>query len=83
MRQVPKEEAKAYAEEAGLLFFETSAKTGEMVSEVFTEIGEFRNAAPYGFQAHLLPCNSLALDAPTSNSPACTLFLSLHSENSY
>ena len=40
LREVPKEEAKAYAEEAGLLFFETSAKTGEMVSEVFTEIGQ-------------------------------------------
>ncbi len=39
LRQVPREEAQAYATEAGLLFFETSAKTGEGVVELFTEIG--------------------------------------------
>jgi hypothetical protein len=39
LRQVPKEEAQAYATEAGLLFFETSAKTGEGVVPLFTEIG--------------------------------------------
>jgi Ras-related protein Rab-5C len=37
-REVPTEEARAYAEEAGLLFFETSALTGENVLELFTEI---------------------------------------------
>ena len=39
LRQVPREEAQAYATESGLLFFETSAKTGEGVVEIFTEIG--------------------------------------------
>lgn len=42
-RKVSTEEAKAYAEEEGLLFFETSAKTGHNVPEVFTAIA---NAIP-------------------------------------
>jgi Ras-related protein Rab-5C len=42
-RKVPSKTAKAYAEEEGLLFFETSAKTGERVAEVFTAIA---NAIP-------------------------------------
>jgi Ras-related protein Rab-5C/Rab family protein len=39
LREVPTEEAQAYATEAGLLFFESSAKTGENIVELFTEIG--------------------------------------------
>ncbi|KAK4639663.1 Vacuolar protein sorting-associated protein 21 [Podospora bellae-mahoneyi] len=42
-RKVTIEEAKSYAEEEGLLFFETSAKTGYNVTEVFTAIA---NAIP-------------------------------------
>ncbi|KAJ1665649.1 Vacuolar protein sorting-associated protein 21 [Coemansia sp. RSA 1813] len=37
-RQVDASTARAYAEEAGLLFLETSAKTGKGVVETFTEI---------------------------------------------
>lgn len=37
-RKVSLKEAKAYADEENLLFFETSAKTGHNVSEVFTAI---------------------------------------------
>ena len=42
-RRVPAKTAKAYADEEGLLFFETSAKTGMNVPEVFTAIA---NAIP-------------------------------------
>jgi Ras-related protein Rab-5C len=42
-RKVPTAEAKAYAEEESLLFFETSAKLGTNVTEVFTAIA---NAIP-------------------------------------
>lgn len=38
-RQVPEEDARAYADEAGLVFMETSAKTSKNVDVMFTEIG--------------------------------------------
>lgn len=42
-RKVATKTAKSYADEEGLLFFETSAKTGQNVPEVFTAIA---NAIP-------------------------------------
>lgn len=42
-RRVSAKEARDYAEEEGLLFFETSAKEGTNVQEVFTAIA---NAIP-------------------------------------
>jgi GTPase SAR1 family protein len=41
-RQVTQEEAQKYAEEEGLMWSETSAKTGEGVADIFTAIGAFR-----------------------------------------
>jgi len=38
-REVETEEAESYANEAGLSFYETSAKTGANVKEIFTELG--------------------------------------------
>jgi Ras-related protein Rab-5C len=38
-REVPTEEAKAYANKFGMLFIETSTKEGDGVRDVFTEIG--------------------------------------------
>ena len=37
-RAVPKEEAEKYAEENGMMFLETSAKSNEFVKEAFTEL---------------------------------------------
>ena len=39
-RQVTQEEAKKYAEEEGLMWSETSAKSGDGVQEIFTEIAK-------------------------------------------
>lgn len=52
LRQVPREEAEAYAQEAGLLFFETSAKTGDGIVEMFTEIGEYIHCFQFRTYAH-------------------------------
>lgn len=41
-RDVEYEEAKQYAEENGLLFMETSAKTAMNVNDIFLAIGEFQ-----------------------------------------
>lgn len=44
LRQVSTAEAEAYAKESHLLFYEASAKTGQNVGDLFTEIGEFLDA---------------------------------------
>ena len=44
-RQVTQEEAQKYAEEEGLMWAETSAKSGEGVTEIFHSIGGFHKFA--------------------------------------
>ena len=41
-RQVTQEEAQKYADEEGLMWGETSAKTGQGVQDIFTSLGAFR-----------------------------------------
>ncbi|RKP07096.1 ras-domain-containing protein [Thamnocephalis sphaerospora] len=61
-RQVPAEEARAYADESGLLFFETSAKLGHGVQEVFNEI-----ARKIPIDQMLMPSRSGRAGMPGSN----------------
>jgi hypothetical protein len=69
LRQVPREEAQAYAAEANLLFFETSAKTGEGVVEIFTEIGSY---CPYLKCRRLLNVGLSQEDSYRTHTGICT-----------
>jgi small GTP-binding protein len=56
-RKVSTEEAKKYADETGCIFFETSAKTGENINEVFRAIAEklpTKNPAPVSAEAEAI-----------------------------
>ncbi|KAG0744892.1 hypothetical protein G6F57_007401 [Rhizopus arrhizus] len=79
-RKVLKEDAQAYADEAGLLFFETSAKLAKNVDQVFGSIGHkiplesvhssnSRNAA--GGRSNLSNGISLMPPSTQGNSSSC------------
>ncbi|CAO3598479.1 unnamed protein product [Absidia cylindrospora] len=47
-RAIETKTAQEYADEAGLLFFETSAKTAHNVTELFTAIGKSKKEGKIG-----------------------------------
>lgn len=75
-RAVPTTDAEAYAREAGLLFFETSAKSGENVAEIFDTIAETlpheqvgpRHVRPGGSRPGIMVTNE---NANTNAAGAC------------
>lgn len=72
-RQVSQEEAKKYAEEEGLMWGETSAKSGEGVQDIFTEIGASSRLASSDVQlnANMLSCSQEASQVCTANCTNC------------
>jgi Ras-related protein Rab-5C len=65
-RQVSQEEAQKFAEEEGLMWCETSAKSGEGVNEIFDRIGA--SCLP-SFQLRLLSPASLKEEEPKLTGP--------------
>ena len=57
-RQVPAEEGKAYADENGLSFWETSAKSNQNVAELFKDIAV---RLPKAASANQQPQNNIQL----------------------
>lgn len=74
-RAIPTADAEAYAREAGLLFFETSAKASSNVRELFTGIAKklpLDQAGPRNLRTAPRPGVDLRPEAPgTQSAGAC------------